>query len=119
MKEHIGEQFDRYYCSEFTRAKETAGLLGLDHAEWLLEFYLRERDKGVFNGHSWAERQRAFKDEMRFRESGAYGCSLFHPRTAAEHEAQTHSTGVPLGASPLRMRACAWTEVRAERGAYV
>ena len=35
--------FGRYLTSEYTRAMETAALLGLPRAEWYVSFYLRER----------------------------------------------------------------------------
>ncbi len=42
--------FDRFYCSSFVRTRETAGLLGLDGAQWQLESLLRERDFGLWAG---------------------------------------------------------------------
>lgn len=38
--------FDRYYCSPYVRAMQTAALLELPDAEWCLEPLLRERDRG-------------------------------------------------------------------------
>jgi broad specificity phosphatase PhoE len=55
--------FDRYYVSEYTRAVETAGHLGLPTTEWRIELYLRERDWGGLDVVSVEER------EVRFRES--------------------------------------------------
>lgn len=61
--------FDRWYSSEYTRARETAGHLGFDHARWYLDHMLRERDWGQFDRMSLEERERdhaellAFQDE--------------------------------------------------------
>jgi len=48
LKENIGQHFDRYLVSGYLRAVETAALLGLEGACWYQEFYLRERDMGLF-----------------------------------------------------------------------
>lgn len=40
------DRFDRYYCSPYVRAMQTAALLGLPGASWWLEPLLRERDRG-------------------------------------------------------------------------
>lgn len=56
IREHIGPAFDRYYCSEFVRAMETAALLDLEGARWRSEFYLRERNYGGIDVMPPAER---------------------------------------------------------------
>lgn len=48
LKEHVGAHFDRYLVSGYLRAMETASLLDLPEAIWFQEFYLRERDMGLF-----------------------------------------------------------------------
>jgi len=48
LKEHIGPRFDRYLVSGYLRAMETASLLDFPEAVWYQEFYLRERDMGLF-----------------------------------------------------------------------
>ncbi len=48
LKQHIGPTFDRYLVSGYLRAMETASLLDLPEAVWYQEFYLRERDLGLF-----------------------------------------------------------------------
>lgn len=48
LKKEIGELFDRYLVSGYLRAMETAALLELPDAVWYQEFYLRERDMGLF-----------------------------------------------------------------------
>jgi len=47
IRENIFSSFDRYYCSDYIRARETAALLTFDGAEWFSEFYLREQDMGT------------------------------------------------------------------------
>ena len=48
LKENSGSDFDRYYVSGYARAMETAALLDLPGAVWFQDFYLRERDLGLF-----------------------------------------------------------------------
>lgn len=60
--------FDRTITSEYTRAMETAGLLGLSNAEWLCEFYLTERDWGDLDVLPEDERQEKFGAALRKRE---------------------------------------------------
>ncbi|OGH69409.1 MAG: hypothetical protein A2754_01400 [Candidatus Magasanikbacteria bacterium RIFCSPHIGHO2_01_FULL_47_8] len=52
--------FDRYYCSEYLRAVETASHLGLPQAEWRLEYQLRERDHGLMDIVTETERRQKF-----------------------------------------------------------
>eukprot|EP01105_Mastigella_eilhardi_P003362 TRINITY_DN1433_c0_g1_i1.p1 TRINITY_DN1433_c0_g1~~TRINITY_DN1433_c0_g1_i1.p1 ORF type:complete len:489 (-),score=123.58 TRINITY_DN1433_c0_g1_i1:106-1572(-) len=42
--------FDFHFCSEYVRAMETAGCLNLPRAKWVTDFYIRERDGGVYGG---------------------------------------------------------------------
>lgn len=46
LRDHGLGSFDRYYCSPYVRAMQTAALLGLPDAAWWLEPLLRERDRG-------------------------------------------------------------------------
>lgn len=46
----MGSNFDAYYVSEYARARETAARLALPDAKWFVDFYLREKDKGVLVG---------------------------------------------------------------------
>lgn len=39
-------QMGLYFCSDYRRAMQTAGHLGFDDADWQVEFYLRERERG-------------------------------------------------------------------------
>lgn len=48
INKNIGVQFDRHLVSGYLRAMETAALLNLESARWYQEFYLRERDMGLF-----------------------------------------------------------------------
>ena len=63
-----GPGFDRYVVSEYTRAMQTAGLLGLPCAEWLCDFYLSERDWGELDAYPEDERREKFGDVLRRRE---------------------------------------------------
>ncbi|HJV33197.1 MAG TPA: phosphoglycerate mutase family protein [Patescibacteria group bacterium] len=58
-------RFDRYYVSEYVRAMETAGHLGLelgDGQRWYSDFFLRERDYGVFDVMPYEERAAKFAE---------------------------------------------------------
>lgn len=52
-------RFDRFYTSGYVRAMETAALLGMPDAEWMINHYLRERDWGRIDGIAAAERELA------------------------------------------------------------
>jgi len=54
LRNNMGS-FDKYYCSEYTRAMETASLLNLD-GPWVSDFFLRERDLGELGGISKTDR---------------------------------------------------------------
>ena len=61
--------FDRYITSEYNRAMETSGLLGLPNAEWFCEFYLTERDWGELDICPENEREEKFGDALRRRDT--------------------------------------------------
>jgi len=67
IRKNIYHQFERYYASEYTRAMETAGLLGFKRAHWFVEFYLREQDNGVFQGKTKQERKKEYTSELERR----------------------------------------------------
>lgn len=48
LKSNMPRTYDRYLVSGYLRAVETAALLDLPDAVWHQEFYLRERDLGLF-----------------------------------------------------------------------
>eukprot|EP00029_Vermamoeba_vermiformis_P012741 TRINITY_DN7702_c0_g1_i1.p1 TRINITY_DN7702_c0_g1~~TRINITY_DN7702_c0_g1_i1.p1 ORF type:complete len:299 (-),score=101.36 TRINITY_DN7702_c0_g1_i1:13-909(-) len=72
VKENIAERFDRYYCSEYTRAMETASLLDMKGAKWFVEFYLRERDQGILAQKSHEERKKSYGEELDKRARDAF-----------------------------------------------
>lgn len=57
--------FDRFYVSDYIRAKETAGHLDLPAACWRVEFHLRERDLGLMDNCPDDEKKRLFTFERR------------------------------------------------------
>ena len=67
IRENIGA-FDRYMTSEYLRAMETAGHLGLPNAKWLAEFYLTERDWGSLELCPENERHEKFGEALKRRE---------------------------------------------------
>ena len=60
--------FDRMYVSEYARAQETAGLLGLPGANWLCDPYLTERDWGDADNLPDDERKKRFGEALKKRE---------------------------------------------------
>jgi|SRR3989344_6545946 len=51
---------DRFYVSDYIRAKETAGYLDLPGAEWRVEYHLRERDLALMDNCPEDEKKRLF-----------------------------------------------------------
>lgn len=68
IRANISERFDRYYVSEYVRAKETAALLQLSGASWFRDFYLREREWGELDMMADNERRVQFAESLRRRE---------------------------------------------------
>lgn len=70
LKSNGFARFDRYYASEYIRAFETAGHLGLEllpEQRWYLDFFLRERDYGQFDVMPYAERVEKFPDYVKHK----------------------------------------------------
>lgn len=63
--------FDRQYTSEYIRAMETAGRLGLP-GKWLIDFYLRERDQGTLDIMPDDELKSRFIEEVKRRERDVF-----------------------------------------------
>lgn len=68
IKENIGGCFHRYYVSEYDRAKETAALLDISGAKWMINFYLREREWGALDVMPFEERKKKFAENLRRKE---------------------------------------------------
>jgi NAD+ kinase len=58
------DHFDRYYVSEYHRAKETAAYLGYEDARWFQDYRLREREWGLFDRMPLNERERDYEQVM-------------------------------------------------------
>ena len=65
-------RFDRGYASTYARAMETAGLLGLDGFDWMLDPLLREREWGEFDGKTWEEREALAAENIRQRKTDPF-----------------------------------------------
>lgn len=72
VRENIRSHFDRYYCSEYIRAAETAVNLELPDASWFMTHALRERDWGQLESMPDGERKLRFADELKRRERDFY-----------------------------------------------
>jgi len=62
---NVGIQLDRYYVSDYIRAKETAAYLDLPDALWRVEFHLRERDMALMDNCPDDEKNRLFSIEQK------------------------------------------------------
>lgn len=68
IREEMPEvNFDRFLASTFPRAMETAALLGIPNAGWLLRTELREREIGQLEGLTVEERDRLWATELAAR----------------------------------------------------
>ena len=72
IRENIGEKFERYYCSEYIRAAETALELQLPEAHWFMTHVLRERDWGALESMPDSERKERFTEELERRKRDFY-----------------------------------------------
>jgi len=70
LKKNVGS-CDKYYCSEYTRAMETAALLGLE-GPWVSDFFLRERDQGAFGSIPKSERVKKFSNDVAKRDQDLF-----------------------------------------------
>ena len=68
VKKNIANSFYRYYVSEYDRAKETAALLNLSDAEWMITYYLIERNWGDLDVLPFEERKTRFAENLRRKE---------------------------------------------------
>jgi hypothetical protein len=68
LRTNLDTNFDRFYVSEYVRAMETAAKLNFTNATWFAETFLRERDLGIFDLMSHAERRQRFAEELKRRE---------------------------------------------------
>ncbi|CAH0485513.1 unnamed protein product [Peronospora farinosa] len=68
LKRNNLAHFDRYLVSEYLRAMETAGRMGLPDARWYAEMLIRERDWGAMDLMSEQERFIKMQDELKRRD---------------------------------------------------
>ena len=61
LRDNVPMPLDRFYVSDYIRARETAAYLGLPGAKWEAKFQLRERDKGLMDNCPADEQRRLFK----------------------------------------------------------
>ncbi|MDP3963986.1 MAG: phosphoglycerate mutase family protein [bacterium] len=65
LRKNVIMPLDRFYVSDYVRAKETAAYLVLPAAEWRSEFLLRERDKALMDNCPFDEQQKLYEFEQR------------------------------------------------------
>jgi len=63
LRANVQMPLDRFYVSDYIRAKETASHLGLPRAEWRVEYQLRERDKALMDNCPVDEQKKLFELE--------------------------------------------------------
>jgi broad specificity phosphatase PhoE len=62
IKQRVTEQFDFYYTSEYSRAMQTAGLLGISDSQWRIVPWLRERYRGQLDRLPSLEQEKEFQE---------------------------------------------------------
>ena len=65
LHQNIAMPLDRFYVSDYIRAKETAVHLNLPQAEWRIEYQLRERDRALTDNCPADEKKKLFVLEER------------------------------------------------------
>ncbi len=65
LLKNVPMPLDRFYVSDYVRAKETAAHLNLPAAQWRVEYQLRERDKALMDNCPVDEQSRLFELEER------------------------------------------------------
>jgi broad specificity phosphatase PhoE len=65
LRKNVLQPLDRFYVSDYIRAKETAAYLELPSALWRQEFHLRERDKALMDNLPADEQERLFALEQK------------------------------------------------------
>lgn len=65
LHDNIPMPLDRFYVSDYIRAKETAAHLNLPDAEWRVEFQLRERDHALIDNLPDDEKKTLFAREQK------------------------------------------------------
>ena len=85
LKANVAQPVDRFYVSDYIRAKETAAHLNLPAAAWRVDFHLRERDHALMDNCPDDERKRLFGLEERQYELDRF---LSYPAGGGESIAQ-------------------------------
>lgn len=68
LRANVTIPFDRFYVSDYIRAKETAYYLQLPNASWRVEFHLRERDTALMDNCPDDVKSKLFTLEQRQHE---------------------------------------------------
>ena len=85
LNKNIPMPFDRFYVSDYMRAKETAAYMQLPSADWRVEFHLRERDHALLDNCPDDEKKSLFAREQRQYELDPF---LSYPAGGGESIAQ-------------------------------
>lgn len=85
LRANVPMPLDRFYVSDYMRAKETAALLGLPNAQWRVEYQLRERDMALMDNCPEDEKRRLFALEQKQYEVDPF---LSYPAGGGESIAQ-------------------------------
>lgn len=64
LRNNLDPDFDRYYVSDYVRAKETAAYLGLEQAMWGINLYLAERNWGIMDRFTGEQRNKEFQVDL-------------------------------------------------------
>jgi len=100
--------FDQAYVSEFIRAIETAGHLGLKDTHWITTDALRERDTGLMDALPENERQTRFPTHVQLAKLSPYFWSPPEGESFAQVNTRVRAGFLPLLEQAQRpQRACA------------
>jgi NAD+ kinase len=72
MRANVSQHFDRFYTSDYLRARETAAYLELENAGWYTDFYLREREWGDIDSLTHEERLKDYAGTMARKKTDSF-----------------------------------------------
>ena len=70
--QNVKIKISRFYSSEYVRAMQTAGLLGIPNARWSTKILMRERDRGLQDVLPQKELQERFPHSSEWKERDPY-----------------------------------------------
>lgn len=84
LHEQFPEGFDRWYVSEYERAKETAMKFAFEDAIWFTDYNLREREWGMFDTMPPSQREREYAHLVRSQGTESFFWTPPHGESLAQ-----------------------------------